>query len=477
MSAEGGLAKLKEHMLSKLRPSQEERAKTWRVVSMAIREVERAARELGVEAEASVQGSIAKDTWISGDRDLDVFIRLPRSLGRSGLAELGMEVARRAASSLGDFIESYAEHPYVQAFVEGYRVDLVPCFKLEKLEGELTAVDRTPFHTQFVNSRLTDELRDEVRLLKGFMKGIGVYGAEVKVQGFSGYLCELLVLHYGSFEGTLRGSQEWASSRPFIDLARHYAGREEALQAFSGPLVVVDPVDARRNVAAALSPQRMAEFVMASRLFLKRPSELFFTPPPPRSLGRIADALKKRGTHLLAFKASIKRVPPDVLWGQLYKSLGGLRTLLSEHGFEVLDSSAWSDEATTAIITFELSSLTLPALEKRRGPPIGEGAYVDSFLQKHLGSDLKGPRLEGWRWVSYSTRRYVDAKSLVSEGWPRARLGSLIHEGAAASLEVLVDEELEALAAELEGYRKHLAELLDGRPPWLRAYEEALKGA
>lgn len=471
------MAELKERLLAKLRPSPEERDRTWRVVSAAIREVERAAAELGVEAEASVQGSIAKDTWISGDRDLDVFIRLPRSLGRRGLEELGMGVARRAASSLGEFIESYAEHPYVQAFVEGYRVDLVPCFRLERLEGEVTAVDRTPFHTQFVNSRLTNELRDEVRVLKAFMKGIGVYGAEVKVQGFSGYLCELLVLHYGSFEGVLKGALEWDPYKTVIDLAHHYTDLGEALRALNAPLIVVDPVDARRNVAAALSLQRMAEFVAASDLFLKRPSELFFHPPPPREVGRLRDALVQRGTHLLAFKVSIRRVPSDVLWGQLYKSLDGLRTLLNKHGFEVIDDSAWSDETTSAVVTFELPSLSLPVLEKRRGPPLQRGAYVDSFLKEHLGRDLRGPKLEGWRWTSYPARRFHEAKLLVSRQWRKARLGRLIHEWAASSLEVLVDEEVEGLAARLEGYRRHLAEFLDGRPPWLRAYEEALKGA
>jgi tRNA nucleotidyltransferase (CCA-adding enzyme) len=43
----------------------------------------------------------------------------------------------------------------------------------------------------------------EVRLLKKFMKGTGVYGAEIKIGGFSGYLCELLILKYRSFAQTI----------------------------------------------------------------------------------------------------------------------------------------------------------------------------------------------------------------------------------------------------------------------------------
>ena len=469
------LAELKRRALARLKPSEEERARTLSVAQRAVEAARRQAGELGVEAEVSVQGSIAKDTWVSGDRDIDVFIRLPPSLGRRGLEELGMKIDRGAATELGDFIESYAEHPYVQAFVEGYRVDIVPCFKLERLEGEVTAVDRTPFHTEFVKSRLSEELRDEVRLLKGFMKAAGVYGAEIKVQGFSGYLCELLVIHYGGFEEVLRAASKWRPWRTVLDPAGHYERSEEALKLFNQPLIVVDPVDAKRNVAAALSLQRMAEFTAASRLFLKEPSELFFNPPPPKELGSVASALKQRGTHLAVFKVDVERTAPDVLWGQLYKSLEGLETLLKSHGFEVVDATAWSDEESTAILTFELASLSIPRLEKREGPPLDEESHVESFLAKHLGRDLKGPRLTGWRWTAYISRRLVDAKELLVIEWRRARLGRLIQEAASKSLEVLVDEEVRALLDRIEGYRRHLAEFLDGRPPWLRAYQEAVR--
>jgi tRNA adenylyltransferase (EC 2.7.7.25) len=54
-----------------------------------------------------------------------------------------------------------------------------------------------------VISNLHREQKDEVRLLKKFMKGIGVYGAEIKVKGFSGYVAELLVYFYDSFRNVL----------------------------------------------------------------------------------------------------------------------------------------------------------------------------------------------------------------------------------------------------------------------------------
>ncbi len=40
---------------------------------------------------------------------------------------------------------------------------------------------------------------------------------------------------------------------------------------FTEPLIVVDPVDPHRNVAAALSLQTLSEFVVASRNYLEKP--------------------------------------------------------------------------------------------------------------------------------------------------------------------------------------------------------------
>ena len=469
------LGELKNRVLRRLRPSVEERRRVEEVVKLVEERALEEARRLGVDLEVSVEGSIAKDTWISGDKDVDVFLKLPRELGRRGLEEVGLKIARAAAG--GDYIESYAEHPYIQAFISGYRVDIVPCYRLDRLEGEVTAVDRTPFHTAFIKSRLDERLKDEVRLLKGFMKGCGVYGAEIKVQGFSGYLCELLVLSYGGFEEALRAASEWRPGEVVLDPAGHYHDLEEPRRLFNQPLVVVDPVDARRNVAAALSLQKMAEFSAASRLFLAKPSELFFHPPPPRALTReaLGKALEERGTHLAALEVPVARMAPDILWGQLHKSLEGLETLLLNEGFEVLDKGAWSDEERVAVFTFELAHVKLPRLKRQLGPPPQLGEHESKFLLRHLGRDLKGPRLEGWRWVSYPSRRLVDVAEVLMREGARARLGRAVAEGLRKG-RVYVDVEVAELLDKYEGYREHLSELLDGRPRWLRAYEEASRG-
>jgi len=95
-------------------------------------------------------------------------------------------------------------------------VDIVPCYDAKSGEWQ-SATDRTPYHTNYIRARLDKQLRGDVRLLKKFMQGIGVYGAEIKVGGFSGYLCELLIMKYGSFEATLHAFAKY-NKRVVIDI-------------------------------------------------------------------------------------------------------------------------------------------------------------------------------------------------------------------------------------------------------------------
>jgi tRNA nucleotidyltransferase (CCA-adding enzyme) len=224
-----------------------------------------------------VEGSVAKGTWLKGDPDVDVFMRLPASVPRDAMGEISLKVARKATAGARR-VERFAEHPYLDAFIDGTRVNVVPCYMTTPSEW-LSATDRTPYHTDYINSHFTDATRNEVRLLKRFMKGIGVYGAEIKIGGFSGYLCELLVLHFGSFSNVLEAFAHHVQRRA-IDIEGFYADRQRELDLlFPEPLVIVDPVDKARNVASAVQPQKLWLFAAASRAFPQRPPSRILHPP------------------------------------------------------------------------------------------------------------------------------------------------------------------------------------------------------
>ena len=98
--------------------------------------------------------------------------------------------------------------------------------------------------------------------LKRFMDMTGTYGSEFKVGGFAGYLCELLILKYGTFENTLKEASKWRYGHT-VDLEGYGTA---AL--FNDPLIVIDPTDMNRNVGAALRLDKMAEFIQSARNYL-----------------------------------------------------------------------------------------------------------------------------------------------------------------------------------------------------------------
>ena len=308
---------LEDAVLDTLRPMQEEKD---HVCGIAQRVLERI-RQSG-QAEGMVVGSIARHTWVRGDRDLDIFMLFDPSLPREELEKQGLALARSIAAAFTDrYHEKYAEHPYINATIEDVDVDLVPCYNVESAARIQSAVDRTPFHTRYITEKING-LIDDVLLLKRFTKAGGIYGSDQMTEGFSGYLCELLILHYGGFTPLLRAAAEW-KPQTIIDLENHVA------KEFDEPLVMIDPVDPKRNVAAAVSVDRMAEFVELARGYLESPAESFFSLPeePPITPGGLAALLEERGTSLYAITFPTPPYIEEIVVPQLEAQHGsGLRT-------------------------------------------------------------------------------------------------------------------------------------------------------
>src|SRR5664280_2803117 len=172
-----------KQILEKITPKKEEYAKVEALSRELEQKIAVACRQEGVEAIVRVEGSIAKDTWLSENPDIDVFMRLPTSIPRKNLGDVGLKIAKKAAGNAKQ-LERFAEHPYLQIFMDGYKVDIVPCYDAKPGEWQ-SATDRTPYHTDFIRERLGKQLRGDVRLLKKFMQGIGVYGAEIKAVSYT----------------------------------------------------------------------------------------------------------------------------------------------------------------------------------------------------------------------------------------------------------------------------------------------------
>ena len=146
-------------------------------------------------------GSFAKGTWLPHHADIDIFVKIKPSVGVEKFEEMGRNIGSEALKNFGPKLR-YSDHPYVEVFVNNVRVNVVPCYDVQQGKWQ-SAADRSPFHTHYISSHFDNEKRRQARLLKKFFKSVGIYGAEISTEGFSGYVSEVLVLKYSSFENVL----------------------------------------------------------------------------------------------------------------------------------------------------------------------------------------------------------------------------------------------------------------------------------
>ncbi|MDR1721586.1 MAG: CCA tRNA nucleotidyltransferase [Methanobrevibacter sp.] len=369
-------------ILSEIKPGEEEINKVRVIVDRAIDFINNKAKEEGINATAILVGSIAKGTWLSGAADIDIFITFSLDISEEELKEKGLYLAYECNNGLGGIAsEQYASHPYLNSYIDGYNVDIVPSYKIEDGSQLKSAVDRTTLHTEYIIQHLKEEEKAEVLLLKKFMKEVGVYGSEFKVGGFPGYLCELLIIQYGTFENTLKNASNWRAGT-VVDLEDYKTSK-----LFKDDLIVVDPTDKNRNVAAALTPEKMAEFIAASRNFIENPKEEYFFPikRKEKSTKDLLDVFQERQTKTIAISFNIPDISTDNIYPQLKKSTMSLKEKLEEEGFTVLDGSYWSDEDKIAILIVELDTWILGKYELNVGPKIYYKKASEEFLKAHKG--------------------------------------------------------------------------------------------
>lgn len=445
---EGVLTTVRERVT----PSPEEQEALREAASELIDQAERALDDLSVEGEAFLVGSAARGTWIAGEQDIDLFVRFPRVLDREELEELGLEVGHAV---LPDGREEWAEHPYVTGEYQGFDVDLVPCYDVDSAQDIESAVDRTPFHTAYLTERLTDDVALEVRLFKQFLQGVGIYGSNLKTQGFSGYLTELLVLEYGSAKEVVQAATDWHP--PVVIDPEGHGNRS-----FDDPLVVIDPTDPSRNVAAVLSAENLARFQHHARQFFTDPSLDVFFPNESDSLTRAAveERIRSRGTTPIALVFERPNRVDDELYPQLRKSLTGIRDALERRGFDVLRSASFARDR--AVLLHELAVAERPRVERHMGPPVHVREHAEDFYTTYADSSAFGPFIEEDRYVVERERSFVRASEfLASDALYDVRLGPAIEERLRQEHSLLVGEEVATLAST---FGKELADYFNPSP-------------
>lgn len=398
-------------VLKKVSPSKESAERIEKCAGDTIEEIRKDDLIIKNNVEVMLVGSVAKGTYLK-DPDIDIFLRFPESTDQKDMRTIGLRIGKRY---LENYEERYAEHPYTHGMRCGYEMDIVPCYKLESTQRIRCAVDRTPFHTNYVLSHMDADMKNEARVLKQFTKGIGVYGAESKVEGMSGYLIELLVLKYGSFEKVLEAaSSKWHYEYTlFPNNSRKFKG---------DALIVHDPVDPERNVASALSVESLAVFIYAAKEYLKNPSENFFFPLPRNVCGvpYAKEYFMKRNTHAVVVELDRPNLIDDNLYPQIKKTLDGIITILKKEGVVTYDSAYHITDTKVQMIV-EIEDLKMSSIIAHQGPPVWS-ANSESFLSKWNGNEYM-PYIDNGIWKVMVVREEKDVGSFIEKNLKKAALG------------------------------------------------------
>ena len=114
------VAALKKKVLGRISPSASEAEAEKRFASRLKKILEGAGAE-----KVSFVGSAARDTGLKGDNDIDLFLQYPPELEKDYIVEKTFTYARKNIKA--DWIVRYAEHPYLQAKIGAFKVEVIPC--------------------------------------------------------------------------------------------------------------------------------------------------------------------------------------------------------------------------------------------------------------------------------------------------------------------------------------------------------------
>ena len=366
------------------------------IADLAYRLVENEVKKFPEVIGLEFGGSFAKGTWLTKDADIDIFLRFKKSISEEKFERIAKKIGFDSLKKYNPYVR-YSEHPYVEAKIKNTKVNVVPFYDVKSGNWK-SAADRSPFHTKFMKKSLTIKMKNEVRILKTFLKSNGIYGAEIAKQGFSGYVSEVLILNYRSFENVIKSISDIKENKIIGKTSKN----------FDTSIVIIDPIDKNRNLAAAISDENVGKFILASRAFKEKPSLEFFKT-------RKIKSSKKYLENLLIIKFNYKIRSPDIIWGQIKRATSSFSTQLELGGFHVLRSKPHTDQQKEAYLLFLLESTKIPKIHQKNGPEFFRKDGSKSFILKNLKNQELMWIGNNKKIISIEKRKHTDAAKFMTE--------------------------------------------------------------
>ncbi len=336
-----------------------------------------------IDAQVFVGGSLAKNTIVKKNKyDIDVFVRFNKKYKNKEISEL-------LGKQIPNAKKVHGSRDYYQMVVNDILIEVIPVLEIKNPKQAKNVTDLSFFHVKYVVDKIkkNKKLANEIRLAKTFCFAQECYGAESYIHGFSGYVLELLILHYNSFVKFLKHMSNLDVTDKFIiDSERFYKSKQQVLielneAKLQSPIILIDPTFKERNAAASLNKQTLSKFQQSIQEFLKSPNLEFFI---KKDIGK--GMKKKYGGKLITIFVQTTKQAGDIAGTKskkffdffIYKLKRDIQIKKSEFDYD--------EDKNLAYFYFVLDK---KAEEIIKGPPITSIKNLTNFKKAHPNAFIK----------------------------------------------------------------------------------------
>ena len=372
-------------ILNKIKPSNKEEDRIKKIVDNFIVNLNK-----NIKEEIIIGGSFAKETWLKNNHDIDLFVLFNDDKNCSEKLETAIK------KTFKKYQRIHGSRDYFSLKYKNLNFEIVPVYKIEKAEEARNITDVSPLHINYVKENTTQKQKDEIKITKYFLKINKCYGAETYIGGFSGYMAELLIIKYGSFENLIKNVKKWKYGHQ-IDIGENGIFKSE--QKF--PLIFIDPVQLNRNAAAGLKKEKFETFIDLCKKYNKKNMGKFF---------------KQKKINLKKYDIILKIKPEngikDIVGTKILKKYEYIKNKLNEYEFIVTESTWIWEERKKAILYYKIKNKKLSKTYKHYGPPVNMKENAKKFIKKYK---LEKIGTEKGKLYIILNRKYKDYKEFVKK--------------------------------------------------------------
>jgi len=373
-------------VLKNIKPSEKEEKDVQNRINSVLNKINKNFKD----AKAILGGSGVKGTWLKKANDADIFVKFNYNKYKDKSNKIADILEKILKKKKLKITRLHGSRDYFQIKQNDFTCEIVPILDIKKAELAKNITDVSPLHANWVNKR-GKEFKDDIRLLKQFCKSVKVYGAESYIHGFSGYICEILTVYYKGFANVIRNAAKW-KGKVIIDIENYWKGKNILMELnkskIYSPLIVIDPVQADRNAAAAISKEKFELFKKRAKEFLRSPSQKFFE---VKEINENALRKKAGKNNLILIDVMPKKGKEDVIGCKLIKALEFVNKKLEENDFNILEHGwQWNKKA---LFYFIVKREKLSEHIEREGPPLKAKQHVKNFKKKYKKTFVKGNRV------------------------------------------------------------------------------------